>query len=414
LSRIKRRGEDQPPTSHSPASATLAESKAPPWDFAIVSNQNYPELYAGAIAYARENGRGLSTAAIRCPGHFPPVNSFAGILASLTVESYLDWVVARNCPVVHVLTSPLDLPPLWPKVACDYEAAGRIGARHFLELGNLNLAFYRYFDSSGFNECHKGFVVELEAQGRAFHEIGPCRSYDEGQQFNVTRQQRVDWLKTQLPSLPRPLAVMADDDLYAIDVALAARQLGLKIPEDVAILGVDDYPILLGAVPEAISSIDVNFHEVGRIGSELLHRMLEGAQPGSDEVPMLVKVPPKGVVVRSSTVTFQCDHPGVTAAAIFVRQHFHESISVSDVAAHAKMSVRALQVNYPQRVGRTVKDDILCQRLKRAQTILENSDLKLAAVAMESGLGTLENLCRVFQANHRMTPLAWRMEHRRI
>jgi LacI family transcriptional regulator len=404
---------DHLPTSFSPVSTTLAESKVSPWEIAIISNQNYVELYNGAIAYAREQGRGLSTGAIRCPGHFPAVDSFSGILASLTVESYRDWVVARNCPVVHVLNSALDLPP-WPQVVCDREAIGRMGARHFLELGNLNLAYYRYFDASRFDDCYKGFVRELKAQGRTFHEIGPYRVYDEGQQFNVTRQQRVDWLKTQLPSLPLPIAVMADDDLYAVDLAMAARELGLRIPDDIAILGVDDYPLILGAVSESISSIDVNFQEVGRIGCELLYRLLQGAKPGSKEVPMLTKVPPRGVVIRNSTVTFQCDHPGVTAAAMFVRQRFHEAISVRDVADHAGMSVRSLQVNYLQRVGRTVKDDILGERLKRARMILENSDLKLAAVAMESGLGTLENLCRVFQANHRMTPHAWRMKYRKV
>ena len=161
-----------------------------------------------------------------------------------------------------------------------------------------------------------------------------------------------------------------------------------------------------------ISSIDVNFQEVGRRGCELLDRMLKGATPGSKEVPMLVKVPPKEVIVRHSTATFACDHPGVTAAAVFVRKNFQESITVADIAAHANMSLRTLQAEYPRRVGTTLKDDILKARLKRAQLLLERTDLKLSAVAAESGFGKAEYLCRVFQTHNHTTPQAWRQKHR--
>lgn len=378
---------------------------------AFLSNLNSCELHAGARDFARESGMILDNAALRYPGHLPPAENVSGVLAALTVPSYLDWVTARNCPVVHLLETHLDL-PRWPRVVRDLEAAGRMGARHLLELGNVDIGFYRYFDSPDFSDCRKDFIREVEAHGRKVHKIGPRRIDNDGSQLSSTRDERVTWLKWQLSSLPRPLAVMADDDVYALDLVHAARGLGLRIPEDIAILGVGDQPLVLDLVPEPISSIDVNYREVGRAGCELLHRMLQGAEPGSEEVPMLTKVAPKEVVVRNSTVTFQCDHPGVTAAAIFVRQHSHKPISVRDVAEHANMSVRSLQLNYPQHVGRTVKDDIQAERLKRAQGLLENTDLKLAAAAAESGFGTVENLCRVFQANHRMTPNAWRMSRR--
>lgn len=380
----------------------------------FLSNLNSVELHAGVRDYNLNHGGLIDNSSLRYPGHLPPVANIAGILASLTVPSNLDWVIARNCPVVHMLETHLDLPGNWPRVVRDLEEVGRMGARHLLELGNIDLAFYRYFDSPDFTDCRNGFVWEIEDHGRTAHEIGPCRAYEEGTQLTGTRAERVAWLKSKLIGMPRPLAIMADDDLYALDVVHAARELGLRIPEDIAILGMDDQPLLLDLVPEPISSIDVNFYEIGRLSCELLHRMLQGAKPGSDEVPMLTKIPPKRVVMRNSTATFQCDHPGVTAAAIFIRQHSHEAISVRDVADHAKISLRSLQLNYPQRVGRTVKDDIQAERLKRAQRILETTDIKLAAVAVESGFGTIENLCRVFQANHQTTPSAWRTRYRHV
>jgi LacI family transcriptional regulator len=400
-----------PPPPH--VSTFAPESTGQRRRISIVSNFNHPDLCAGAMGYAREHCGGLETVAIRHPGHFPAFEGIAGILASLTLETYRDWVVAKNCPVVHLLENSLTLPP-WPLVICDREAAGLMGARHFLELGNLNCAYYRYFDYPGSDESHDAFVREIEAHGRTVRDIGPRQPYNDGRQLSVTLDQRVHWLKPQLAALPLPLAIMADNDAIAIDLTVAARELGLRVPEDVAILGMNNDPMLLGTVSDPHSSIDVNFHEIGRLGCELLHRMLQGAMPGSDEVPLLTKVLPKGVVIRNSTATFRCDHPGVTEAALFVRKHFHESISVRDVAAHANMSLRTLQVYYLQKVGRTVKDDILQERLKRAQSILENSDVKLAAVAVESGFASVENLFRAFQIHHHMTPQAWRMRFRRV
>ena len=130
------------------------------------------------------------------------------------------------------------------------------------------------------------------------------------------------------------------------------------------------------------------------------------------------KLPPCGAMLLIVASGFlwpniaRADHPGVTAAAIFVRQHFHEPIVVKDVATRAGMSVRSLQAEYPPRVGCTVKDDIQRSRLKRAERLLETTDLKLAAVASESGFKNAEYLCAVFQAKHHVTPQTWRVEHR--
>jgi hypothetical protein len=103
--------------------------------------------------------------------------------------------------------------------------------------------------------------------------------------------------------------------------------------------------------------------DFGRIASETQDRMLQGAKPGSSGVPMLTKVPPKEVIVRQSTSTFACDHPGVTAAAIFVRRHFHHPISVAEVATHAGMAVHTPQMRFTTRVGCAVKEDIERARL---------------------------------------------------
>ncbi len=389
-----------------------AESIAESSRIVFASNFSNFELTAGVVDHHRDHGGILDTVMLRYPGRMSPAVDVGGILAHVSVESLTEWILARNCPVVHLLNSPLPLPP-WPHVVCDREAVGRLSAQHLIQLGDYNLAYYRYLGTPGYDQMRDGFVREAKAHGRTVHEIGPRWVLHEGAQISATMGPRLDWLIPQLRALPMPLAVMAEDDGYAIDLVFAARRLKLQIPEDLAILGSDDQSLVLGLIPEKISSIDVNFREIGRLGSELLHRMMLGAKPGSAEVPMLTKVPPKGVMGRSSTSTFNCDHPGVTSAATFVRRHAHEPINVSDVAAHAKMPLRTLQNEYPRHVGRTVKDDIQVERLKHVLRLLEKTDLKLAAVASESGFGSPEYLIRVFQAHYKMSPIAWRKEHQR-
>jgi LacI family transcriptional regulator len=145
---------------------------------------------------------------------------------------------------------------------------------------------------------------------------------------------------------------------------------------------------------------------------ELLGHLLDGASPGSSRVPMLGKVPPKRVIARKSTATFNCDHPGVTAAALYIREHFHEDITVAGVARHVGMSMRSLQAEYPLRVGRTVKDDIIWERLKCAQGLLATTNLKVVTIATKAGFGTSAHFCHLFHRAFHLTPLEWRRQER--
>lgn len=394
-----------------PGSAALPPD---PQRIILASNYYYSELYAGVLDYSRERGWLLDASMLYQPGFIVDPAGCAGVVACINAERHVEWIRSVRCPVVRLLHTSYELPS-WPAVVLDCEAIGRLGAQHLLELGNTNFAYYRFhIDSPDTNECRDGFIREMEAHGRVVHSIDFGKLCSEATRPATPRVERIAWLKARLQSMPLPLAVMAVDDRYAVDLVLAARGIGRRIPEEIAILGAEDQPFIRGVVSEEISSIDVNFREVGRRACELLDRILQGATPGSNDVPMLVKVPPKEVMVRQSTTTFTCDHSGVTTAALFVRKHFHEAISVANVAAQAGMSVRSLQAEYPPRVGRTVKDDILRERLKRAQFLLERTDLKLAAVAVESGFGSPGYLCHIFQRIHRLTPNAWRQKYRRV
>jgi LacI family transcriptional regulator len=379
---------------------------------AVVLDAYFERMYAGVSAYARTANWDLDVTALRNPGVLPRGQKWAGAIAVSMYDASVDWLKNLDCPVVYALSAER-VPANAPFVIYDLEAAGRCGAQHLLELGGVNFGYYRGGLGSESTSIQMGFNREIESHGfMVSHFNFPMpRAEKRGTHSRTTRGDRVEWLIGQLKEAAFPLAVMAEDDRYAVDLTFAARALGLRIPEDIAILGSEEEQIILGTVSTPISSIDVNLYTVGWRCAELTHRLMTGAKAGSEEVPLLTCVPPKGVVVRESTATFVCKNPVVTAAAMFVRRNFRESISSDDVAAAAGISRRGLQEQYGAHVGRTIKEDILFHRLRSAKHLLERTNLKLAAVAFETGFGNDQHFCKVFRRECGMTPHAWRMQH---
>lgn len=376
---------------------------------AVIADAYYPEIIAGAAAYARSQGWDLDVAMIRNPGTLPKQEDWAGVLCIAIKDNTRAWLKEVRCPVVEMLN---DRYPQYPRVVCDYPAIGRCGAEHLLGLGDISFAYCSAFpDVPEPRMIREAFCQVIQEHGREVVALELGLPLNPEYKTTSTRMDRIASLMKQLGKAPLPIAIMADDDRFAVDCALAARGLGLRIPEDVAILGVDNQELVLCSAPVEISSIDCHLHEVGWRSAELLGQMIYGSAAGSPEVPMLTTIPPKGVVIRRSTATFVCGHPGVTAAAMFVREHFRESITVEQVAAHARMSVRSLQTEYASHVGKGVKDDILQHRIDAAHALLERTNMKLDAVAVEAGLSNSKHLCRIFQQKHGMTPNDWRRKH---
>ena len=401
----------QPRSSRALEQPGAAKPVARPPRIILALETYHADLYAGVLEYSRQRGWDLDATIVHHLGLLPTLEGCAGIIASVSGAERFRWVRDAGCPVIRLLSTSFDAPP-WPAVVLDSEAIGRLGARHLLELGDTHVAFYQIFaDAPDDVECRGAFVAEMEAHGRNVHILNLGIVSTAPNRGPKGRRERVDWLEERLRALPLPLAVMTADDRFAVDLVVAAHRLGWRIPEDVAILGAEDHPFIRGIVKDEISSIDVNFREVGRRACEMLDQVLQGGAPGSTQVPMLVKVPPKEIVMRQSTATFTCDHPGVTAAAQFIRENFHRPIAVADVAAHARMPIRTLQSVYPEKVGMTVVDDIVRKRLQTAETLLERSNLKLAAVAIEAGFRSDQHLCRVFQRKHGVTPQSWRRQY---
>ncbi len=364
------------------------------------------DLLEGIVDFARTVGWDLD-ANMRLHGRFPPVGQAAGILATIQSSRVCKWLAAQeSCPIVRMTVSRSEVP--YPAVEPDYCAAGRAGARHLLELGHTHFAFYSVFYLSDALDAKAGFAAVLEQAGRQVHWLDLSAAYPRRDAFEIVRENRHRWLAEQLQRLPKPLAVMGDDDRRALELVVACDLAGLRVPEDVAILGCDNHWVEQGLSPIPLSTVDMNFQGVGHQAAALLHQLMQGAAPAT----AVVKVPPAGVVARRSTATFVTDSPGITAAVVFLREHFHEPLRLAALARKAGMSERAFESEFKRRVGRSPREELRHARLGCAKRLLRDTDLKLEAVAAECGFGSAAKLCGSFVKEFCRTPNAWRVRAR--
>ncbi len=364
-------------------------------------------LHEGIADWAREHDWDLDTSMVR-PGYLPVPSHWDGILTLANRPEMIAWLAQFDFPIVHLLTAPT--PELrqgvahFPSVDCNYASIGAVGARHLLTLGKPTFVFYQrtYGEAQVIRDS---FVEVMRAAGEDpvvfdFHadhpEIGP------GQHF--TRAGRLEWLARKIRSIPLPAAIMAEDDRFALDLIAAARQLKLRVPEDIAILGADDQRALLRVSPIGISSVDTNMRRIGYIGAEMLAGLTMGAP--SRREPFLVAA--RRVVARESTATYTGPHRAVNEALRYVRQNFREPLSVESVARHVHLTPRGLQRALRQQADITLNHEITRLRLEAVTHHLEQSDLKLDAIATEVCLGDAKNLCRLFRQRYGTTPHQWR------
>ncbi len=361
------------------------------------------ESLLGVVEYARRKNWEL-IANMRFHGQFPSETEADGILVTgygPRVQRWLeDW---RDTPTIHLGEAPPALS--FPWVDVDFAAAGRLGARHLLELGQVHHAFYALSTNSDTIRIRTAFEAELKKSGLKPIRIDFTNEHQEGAP-DIPREERLNRLAAKLKEQPMPLAVMTCDDRRSLELIAACEIAGLRVPEDVSILGCENRQVELEMSPVSLSSVDLNRKLVGRKAAELLDHLMAGAERS----PAHVTVPPRGVVGRASTATFATGNPGITRSVIHLRDHFAQPVKLAELAKMAGMSERYFREEFKRLVGHSPREEILRSRMASAACLLRDTDFKLDAIAVESGLGSAKKLCEFFGRIHGMTPHRWRLQ----
>lgn len=362
------------------------------------------EVLIGVAEYARAR-RWTVHSSFRFPHYKPSAEAMDailretdGIIVAAASEQVLEWLsTVKNIPVVHADLSPFSLPPELPTVEPDYGEAGRMSARHLIGSGISHLHIYStHFGVLPMNES---FLAELKAQGWKCDDATLL-----GVDASLPRPQRIHWLAKTLKRLPRPLGIATNDDQRAVEVVEASIEAGLKIPTEVAVVGCDNRAVeqSLSLVP--ISTIDMNHRAVGRSAAALLEELMDGKTPPAKKIV----IAPAGVIVRQSSATYVCDSPAITAAMRHMREHFQETLRIVDLARVAGLSLRVFQLEFKKHIGHTAMDEIQNLRLEHVKRLLRETDLKLDAVAVESGFASGRYMSDAFSSAFGVRPSKWR------
>ena len=275
----------------------------------------------------------------------------------------------------------------------DSAAVGRLAAQNMLELNLPHYAFVPYAPKREWSEIRGQAFLSAIAKARR-----PAFEFKGGD------------LRRWLMSLPKPCGIFAANDPVAQHVVAMAQNENIRIPEDVAVLGVDNDEIYCEGIMPGISSIETDMDKVGyNLGSFLSETI------AATKLKQSVRLyAPSRVVERGSTRIFQAKEPGVAEAIDFIRRHAcTANIGILDIMAQMKCSRREATQRFKRATGHTILEEIHDVRIHRMRELLETTTMKISTIIGACGYISEAFPKRLFLKRTGMTMRSYRMESTR-
>lgn len=327
-----------------------------------------------------------------------------GVLCRVTTPDVARLLRAGGLPVIDLndLHEDLGFVHLWS----DHRELGRLAADHLLERGFRTLAFCGFSDQRWSRLRLEGFAGRAAEAGLqvAVHEsdwFGPAApAWEESQEM----------LRRWLVGLAPPVGIMACNDLRGQHVLDAARRGDLAIPEQVAVIGVDDDALLCELCDPPLSSVRPDPEEIGYRAAELLDGMMAGSRRGGRQPPAAreIRIPPLGVTTRQSTDILAVADADIAAVLRLIRERGCNGLTMQQVVAASGMSRSSLERKFRDVVGHTPQAEIRTVQIKRIRELLAETDLPLERIADLVGLSQASYLSHAFKRETGETPRDYR------
>ena len=341
------------------------------------------------------------------------VNDYDGWICRITNKRTLRLLHGTGKPVVDAIC----LTPFkgFSTIRTDFAAIGALAAEHFLAHRFVNFAFCGYRHVTFSDLRRNAFVGHLETKGfrpniyrppyRASMNPSSSARQRELTEGPLGEPEDAAALATWLKRLPKPVAVFCCDDFRASDVARLCKKSRIAVPDEVAVLGVDNDPIYCMFGSPRLSSIDPNAEALGVAAAETLHEQLS---TGRSRQAVTRVIPPKGIVIRASTDAY----PGAPAwfadAIAFIGGEIQSGISAADVFRRVGYSRTLVERVFRQVLGKTVQEKISEMRIQSAQRLLLTTTLSMKEIAARTGYRSVEYFTRAFSATVGRPPAAYR------
>jgi LacI family transcriptional regulator len=335
--------------------------------------------------------------------HWLKKKKWDGVISRHTTPTLVQLCAKLKIPLVDLNdTAPY---PGIPKIRPDNVGMGHLGAEHFLERGHQNFGFSGFANDGWSCERRDGFLEALRLAGRK------CDVFDvtyPGDDTPSWDENQIDSLKNWLTHLPKPVAIMACNDMRAQQIITAADSCDILVPEEVAVLGVNNDPIRCAIAYPPLSSVVPNAFQSGYVAAETLAEMLAGRKPKDYDR----RIEATGVVTRPSSDILAVHDKNVALALSFIRENATKGIAVEQVLKHAFVSRSQLEKRFRHFIGRSPQAEIRRVQVAKIRQLLLETDFPLKKIAELTGFEHVEYLSVVFKRLSGESPGEYRKKNR--
>jgi len=322
-----------------------------------------------------------------------------GIITNYTNDTLKQLENISDIPIIFANYPTMQPPtPMRAYIQINFAALAISGARYLTGLGFKHYAYCGYNNdkSAIFN---KNFADQIAQNAFITHRYkqpkSPVNQYWDKEQHFLEK-----WIK----SLPKPIAILACDDLRAQHLAVVAKQLNLVIPFEITILGCSNDSLLCETTTPTISSIAMNINKAGYSAAEQLASMM---RDGITTVKNIT-IEPTHVVTRMSTEYLAIDDVDVVTAMRYIRYNTHQHLQVDEIVAQTNVSRGVLESKFKQFIHRTINQEVRRVRVEQIAQLLVETDQSITEIAYATGFKNVEHIARYFRKEKEMSPRDYR------
>lgn len=322
-----------------------------------------------------------------------------GIIAHIAELDQLHQIRSLGYPVINVSGRlPMEV---FPQIITDDFQTGQMAAEYFLKKGFVHFA-YLGIPAHLYSELRwQGFAKRIAEEGLLSTKISLNETLkSEPRHPNPVVESVFDALK----NTPKPLALFCANDIRAFRAIQACQHFGIRVPEEVAVLGVDNEVSGARTSQPSLSSIELGTRQMGFLAAQMLHRH---TQPGPLPLQQ-IKVAPVEVIERESTDTMQQENPDLRKVLRIIQNRFTEQLRVEDLPAACGLSRRTIERLFKIHLRSTPHAEIVRNRLNLARHKLLTTNDKMEKIAIESGFSSTAELYKAIRRSTGLSPTEFR------
>lgn len=336
--------------------------------------------------------------------------AFANIQTSTKAQQLLDL----KMPLIafNTLQNMLTL----PYISADSDQVAKVAFDYFMSKKFQHFGFFGLTEARWSIERMEHFTRYVEKAGGKLHlyEGGQLPIKNESMPLakvwidmilHKGQQELVSWLR----NLPKPIAILVSNDILACHLSNVAGEAGLSIPDEIAILGINDDQALCNLCDPPLSSIAFNLKKAGYDAARLLDEIISGKETMRGQ---WIRIQTASVKERGSTEIYAIEDDDIIKALKFIRQNCNKPLQVEDIADHICISKRTLQMKFQKALGASIHEEIIKAHVEVAKTLLIETNLSIENIAARSGFHYSSNMRRAFLDTTGMLPHKYRQTHR--